>query len=79
MIRRAIHQKEALQLLKEEGPHKLRLWKMSTGDILEYPQAYLLNYSPRRGIAKVRLQPSCVIHEFHLFCLHQIDDLDIYL
>lgn len=76
---KALHTSEAFEILKDRQPHKLRLWKISTGDILTYPQAVLIGRSPRYGNHRVRLLPSKEIREFRDVTLFEIDDMKIYL
>lgn len=76
---RTIHQSEAFEILKDRQPHKLRLWKLSTGDILTYPQAVMIGRSPRYGNTRVHLLPSHQVREFRDVTLFEIDDMRIYL
>lgn len=75
----ALYHREALRLLEDGKPHKLRLWKMSTGDHLLYQDAVCISTYHRGGRHKVRLLASGEIREFRDFCLYEIDDLPIYL
>lgn len=74
-----IHRKEALRLLEDKQMHKLRLWKISTGDILLYAQAMCIGGFKRGGTHRVRLHPSGEIREFRDITLFEIDDMKIYL
>ena len=74
-----IHRKEALRLLEDRQPHRLRLWKLSTGDILLYPQATCIGGFKRGGTHRVRLFPSGEIREFRDITLFEIDDMKIYI
>ncbi len=76
---KAIHRLDALHILKDGRPHRLRLWKLSTGDILIYPHATLIGRHERGGLCRVRLEPSGEIRAFRDISLFEIDDLKIYL
>lgn len=75
---RVIHRKDALRLLSDHHPHRLRLWKFSTGEILLYPRAVRIGAHQRGGMVRVQLQPSGEIRTFHEFCLFEIDDILIH-
>lgn len=78
MKQHAIHRNDALRLLSDRQPHKLRLWKLQTGEILTYPQATLMSRHIRAGTHRVKLMPSGEIRMFRDCCLFEIDDLTIY-
>lgn len=73
-----IHLKDALRLLEDKRPHRLRLWKVSTGDILTYEGVTCVGGWKRRGTHKVRLPRSGLMREFRDVTLFEIDDLKIY-
>lgn len=73
-----IHKNDAFKLLEDGQPHKLQLWKISTGDILTYHNAICLNKFTRGGTHKVRIPRSEVIREFRDVTLFKIDNLEIY-
>ncbi len=74
----ALHLRDAIRLLEDGKPHRLRLWKLSTGDILTYDGARCIGGWNRQGIHRVRLPQSGLIREFRDVSLFSIDDLDIY-
>ena len=75
----ALHLKDALRLLEDGQPHDLRLWKMSTGDILTYRGAVCTKGHRRSGTHKVLLPTSGLMREFRDITLFEIDNLKIYL
>lgn len=75
----AIHRKDAFALLRDGQPHKLRLWKLSTGEILTYTRAVYVSHHVRKGIHRVYLPTSSCIRAFRDITLFEIDDLRIYL
>lgn len=76
---RAIHQIDAIRLLESGQPCDLRLWKLSTGDILEYKGAQVVGSHWRGGTHRVRLPRSGVIREFRDITLFSINNMEIYL
>lgn len=78
-MRKAISKTEAIKLLSDGKLHHLRLWKMSTGDILDYDKAVLISRHVRGGTCKVRLTVSNSIRAFREICLFEIDGMTIYL
>ena len=79
MIRQAIHIKEAVAILKDRKPHQLRVWKLSTGDIINYTEAVYLGSNERGGTITVRLSRSGEKRTFRRVCLFEIDELNIYM
>ena len=75
----AIHRKDAIRLLEDKHPHTLRLWKLSTGDILTYRNVTCVGGWNRRGIHRVRFPNSNLIREFRDVTLFEIDNLKIYM
>lgn len=73
-----IHRKDAFRLLEDRRAHNLRLWKLSTGDILEYEGAVCVGGHKRGGTHRVRLPRSGVLREFRDISLFEIDGLKIY-
>ena len=79
MMRKAIHIKEAVAMLKDRKPHSLRVWKLATGDIIDYPEAVYLGSNERGGTITVHLQRSRETRTLRRVCLFEIDNLKIYL
>ena len=73
-----IHRKDAFRLLEDRRAHNLRLWKISTGDILEYEGAVCVGGHKRGGTHRVRLPRSGVLREFRDISLFEIDGLKVY-
>lgn len=76
---KAIHKKDALRLLEDRQPHTIRVWKLSTGDILQYKDCVCHSADRRRGTHKIKIPKSSVIREFRDITLFEIDGLTIYL
>ena len=79
MMRQAIHIKEAVAMLKDRKPHQLRVWKLSTGDIINYTEAVYLGSNERGGTITVSLPRSRETRTLRRVCLFEIDNLKIYL
>lgn len=75
---RTIHRIEALHLLEDGRQHRLRLWKLQTGDVLCYPCATCIGKHTRGGTHRVRLSPSGEIRALRDVCLFEIDNKQIY-
>lgn len=73
-----IHLQDALRLLEDGEPHDLRLWKLSTGDILLYKGARFAGRNTRGGTHRVRLPQSGLLREFRDVTLFEIDGLRVY-
>lgn len=76
---RAIHLADALETLADGDDHELRLWKLSTGDLLTYPRARRIGRHVRGGLTRVRLEPSGEIRAFRDISLVEIDGLKVYV
>lgn len=74
-----LHIKDAILLLESGQPVDLRLWKLATGDILEYKGAVCIGGHWRRGTHRVKLPRSGVIREFRDVTLFEINNNTIYL
>ena len=74
-----IYRRDAFRLLEDGQPHQLRLWKISTGDILHYKEATFVGQNRRGGTHRIRIPLSGVIREFRDITLFEIDGLRIYM
>lgn len=79
MLMNVIHIKDAMRLLESGQPCNLKLWKLSTGDILEYKGAVCVGSHWRKGIHRVRLPASGLIRAFRDISLFEINNMIIYL
>lgn len=77
--RGVLHLKDAIVLLESGQPVNLRLWKLATGDILEYKGAVCIGGHWRKGTHRVRLPRSGVVREFRDVTLFEINNNSIYL
>lgn len=60
-------------------PCELKVWKASTGDILEYRNAVFLGRDTKKGIIRIKLQTSRTIREFRTVCLFEINNMEVHL
>ena len=74
-----IHRRDAFRLLEDGQPHQLRLWTISTGDILHYKDATYVGQNRRSSTHRIRIPLSGVIREFRDITLFEIDGLRIYM
>lgn len=74
-----LHQKEALRLLRDGKPHTIRVWKLSSGEILEYKDCVCISNRSRLGTHRIKLQASQEVRDFRDITLHYIDGHSIYL
>lgn len=75
----AIHLNDALRLLSDRRPHDLRLWKLSTGDILSYRGVTLSGAWRRGGLCRVRFPQSGQIRAFKAVSLFEIDGMAVFV
>lgn len=76
-MKKTIHFKDAIALLESKNPVDLRLWKLSTGDILHYKGVRCISSYRRGGTHKVRF-PNGEIREFRDITLFEINNKTIY-
>ena len=76
---KALHRRDAFRLLEDGQPHDLRVWKISTGDILHYKNAVCSGMHKRGGTHRIRLTLSGVFSLFRAITLFEIDGLKVYL
>lgn len=75
----AIHLNDALRLLHDHRPHHLRLWKLSTGDILDYKGVTVCGSWRRGGLCRVRFPQSGQIRAFRAVSLFEMDGMAVYM
>ena len=74
---RTMYYKDAFKLLEMGKPVDLRLWKLSTGDILSYKGVVCFSVHRRGGTHKVRF-PNGQVREFRDITLFEINGKTIY-
>lgn len=76
---KSIHKRDALRLLEDRQLHTIKVWKLSTGDILTYKDCICHSADRRRGTHKIRVPLSGVLREFRDITMFEIDGLSVYL
>ena len=76
---KSIHRNDAILLLEDKQPHNLKVWKLSTGDIIEYKEATCIGDFKRKGTHRIMVPLSGVIREFRDITLFEIDGLKVYM
>jgi len=75
----SIYLADALRLLSDRRPHTLRLWKLSTGDILTYEGVTAIGEWKRGAMHRVRFNKSGQIRALRDISIFEIDGLSVYL
>ena len=76
---RAIHRNDAMRLLESGQPCNIRVWKLSTGDIIEYKGVRCIGSHWRGGTHRIILPNSKLIREFRDNTKIEINSMTIYL
>ncbi len=76
---KVIHQKDAIRLLESKQPVTIKVWKLSTGDIIEYKRVTCVGSHWRGGTHKIMLPDSGLLREFRTITMHAINGMEIYL
>lgn len=74
-----IHITEAMKALRSGKPCELKVWKSTTGDILEYRNATFVGHDKRRGTFRIRLNTSHQIREFRDVCVFEFNGIEVHL
>ena len=75
---KVLHWKDAMLLLESGEPCDIKVWKLSTGDILEYKGAVCVGKHWRGGTHTVRLPLSQVLRTLRDITLFEINGYEIY-
>jgi hypothetical protein len=76
---KAIHLNDAIRLLETGEPCNLKVWKLSTGDILNYRGVRCIGSHWRGGTHRIRIPASSLIREFRDITLFEFNNMKIYL
>lgn len=75
----AIHLNDARKILDSGQPCNLRVWKLSTGDILVYKGVRCVGSHFRGGIHRILLPNSTLLREFRDVTLFEINGMKVFL
>lgn len=73
-----IHYKDAIALLESGKRVNLRVWKLSTGEIIDYRDVVCIGSHWRGGTHMIQLPYSGLIREFRDITLFEINGMEIY-
>lgn len=76
--RKTLHLRDALQLLTDRQPHRLRAWKMSTGDILTLDGWQLVGQWTRQAALRLYSPDSGEIRMIRARMIFEVDGMRIY-
>lgn len=76
---KVIHKNDAIRLLESGQPCNLRVWKLSTGDIIEYKNVRCVGSYWRGGVHRILLPNSMLIREFRDITMFEINGMTVYL
>ncbi len=78
MANHKIHIKDAIALLESGKRVNLRVWKLSTGDIIDYRDVVCIGGHWRGGTHRIMLPYSGLVREFRDITLFEINGMEIY-
>lgn len=76
---KAIHHNDAMRLLESGEPCNLRLWKISTGDILEYKGVRCVGGHWRGGTHLLRMPNSNLLRRCRDITVFEINGMKIFM
>lgn len=74
----SLHRYDAMRLLEDGKPHSLRFWKLSTGDIVDLPQAVCTSRHTKGGTHNVLLPTSRAVRKLRDITIFEVDGLAVY-
>lgn len=74
---KCIYWKDAITLLEAGQPCDLKVWKLSTGDIIQYKGAVCIGRHWRGGTHRIKLPASQLVREFRDITLFEINGYEI--
>lgn len=74
---KCIHWRDAIAVLESRQPVCLKVWKLSTGDIIEYRQAVCIGGHWRRGTHRILTSKSNIPREFRDITLFEINGYEV--
>lgn len=74
---KCLHWRDAITLLESGQPVTIKVWKLSTGDIITYRNAVCIGSHWRRGIHRIKLPQSYLIREFRDITLFEINGYEV--
>lgn len=78
-MNKRLHITQAIELLQVGKPCELKVWKATTGDILEYKNVIFVGRDSKKGNIRIKLQTSRQIREFRTVCLFEINGMEVHL
>lgn len=76
---KVIHKNDAIRMLETGQPCNLKVWKLSTGDIIEYRGVKCIGSHWRGGTHRILVPRSSLIREFRDITLFEINGMQVYL
>lgn len=76
---KSIHINDARKILDSGQPCNLRVWKLSTGDIIVYKDVRCIGSHFRGGIHRIVLPNSMLVREFRDVTLFEINGMKVFL
>lgn len=76
---KVIHRKDAIRLLESGQPCNIAVWKLSTGDIIEYKGVRCVGSHWRGGTHMILLPMSNLLREFRDITMFKINGMEVYL
>lgn len=76
---KVIHRLDAIRLLESGQPVDLRVWKLSTGDIIEYKGVICIGFHWRGGTHLVKCPKSGLPRRLRDITLFSINGMEVYL
>ncbi len=74
---KCLHWRDAITLLESGLPVTLKVWKLTTGDILEYRNVKCIGGHWRKGTHRIELPESHLIREFRDITLFEINGFEV--
>lgn len=74
-----IHITQAMQDLRKGLPCEIKVWKATTGEVIEYRNAVYKGHDKRHGTFRIYLQTSHQTREFREVCVFEYNGMEVHL
>lgn len=74
---RCLHWRDAIALLESRQPVTLKVWKLSTGDIITYHNVVCCGHHWRKGTHTIKLPDSHLTRTFRDITLFEINGYEV--
>ena len=79
---KSIHFSVAAKVIEAGQPCDIKVWRTSKnnrGEIIEYNNVICISHHVRSGNFRIKILNSGLIREFNIFCLFELNQMEVFL